>query len=469
MKKLVLLLFLGLNYLFSYELPDSLKTALENTGRSDSLLTEYALKNYRQERDNSLAIAQDILRKNSDDSLAQAHAYTILGLNAWEKDAQQALAFFEKALSFYNTAKDKQNAAKIMSYIGTIYKNSGHDKEALEIFVKSVDLYQSQSEQNQQKFASEVQNLRKIGSRRAFERNLILVITAIISLIFLLNYFLYLSTKQEILLRKKNEEEIIKLNKSLANRVQEEVEKYKKQQEFLNRKSKLEALGTLVAGIAHEINQPLGQMAIGIDNILFKLHKHSEINHDYIEAKCDSFLENIDRSQAIIRQIKSYSNAKNEDVPQIVEVQKALFNALTLSQGEIRKIGTDLVLNIPEEPFYTFGYANKLEQVFLNLLTNAKDALAERGTDSSPQLIIELKKGKRLQIFIKDNGCGIPDAHKDKIFDPFFSTKTPDKGTGLGLSIVYGIIAEMQGEISCYQEDGFTAFKVDLPLKEQHA
>ena len=129
-----------------------------------------------------------------------------------------------------------------------------------------------------------------------------------------------------------------------------------------------------------------------------------------------------------------------------------------------------LKINLESDLSFVHGNKFKLEQVILNLLTNAKDAVEERFKEADDQnyqkeiKICTRKENSNLVLELEDNGKGITPGNLDKIFDPFFTTKDPEKGTGLGLSIVYGIIEEMAGEITVRSDlDRYTKFEITIP------
>ncbi len=276
-----------------------------------------------------------------------------------------------------------------------------------------------------------------------------------------------LSFLTDITERKRTAEELHELNQHLEQRVQEELSKIEKQQQMLIQKSKLESLGELAAGIAHEINQPLGGIAMGIDNILIKISEN-KLSKKYLQEKFEIIFKDIERIRNIINHVRLFS--KDQDIGdfEIIEINQVIKDALSMVNTQYRNHNVKMELQL-ENNIYTYGNKYKLEQVILNLLSNAKDAIDEKEsmktTDNYQKQIKVISKSNidKLFIEVEDNGKGIPEKTLINVFDPFFTTKQNDKGTGLGLSISYGIIKEMKGDITVDSEYGeYTKMQISL-------
>jgi C4-dicarboxylate-specific signal transduction histidine kinase len=277
----------------------------------------------------------------------------------------------------------------------------------------------------------------------------------------------------DISARKKTDEELKKLNRNLEQRVQEELLKIREQQEMLIQKSKLESLGELAAGIAHEINQPLGSISMSLDNLQIKLQS-GEITEEYTKRKMDSVFRDIERIRNIIEHVRIFSRDQQDAVIEPVSISEVVHNALSLISRQYDNIGIDLQIKYSSRNDTTLGNKYKLEQVVLNLLSNARHAVIEKDKSeiSSYKKTIKITtfaNRKSCGLIIHDNGTGIPESILGNIFDPFFTTKQEEMGTGLGLSIIYGIIKEMKGDIQASSSEGkYTRLVVTLPLyKEQ--
>lgn len=269
------------------------------------------------------------------------------------------------------------------------------------------------------------------------------------------------------------ENDLKELNLHLEKRVKEELKKREKQQQLLIQKSKLESIGELAAGIAHEINQPLGGISMGLDNILFKLSIDS-ISEEYVRKKIDALFQDIDRIRQIINHVRVFSRDQKNLVDDTVNINDVIHDSLSLISKQYHNHNIEIALKLSDKFCLTSGNKYRLEQVFLNLLSNAKYAVDEKSIltdDADYSKMIEIstyKDEKYVVVEILDNGAGIPEKHLPNIFDPFFTTKDVETGTGLGLSISYGIIKEMKGEIEVEsKENEYTKVIVIMPLSSE--
>jgi len=279
--------------------------------------------------------------------------------------------------------------------------------------------------------------------------------------------------QREIKERIQAENELKKLNLTLEKRVVEELKKREKQQQLLIQKSKLESIGELAAGIAHEINQPLGGISMGLDNILFKL-SYGGVSEEYLKTKIDALFKDIDRIRQIINHVRIFSRDQKNLVDEPININEVIQDTLSLITKQYQNHNVDIALDLESGCCHTTGNKYRIEQVLLNLLSNAKYAVDER--------FRQLKTGYQKKIGIRthtsndyivvdiiDNGIGIPEKYINNIFDPFFTTKEVEKGTGLGLSISYGIIQEMKGSILVEsRENEYTKMSIHLPRIEYH-
>ena len=271
---------------------------------------------------------------------------------------------------------------------------------------------------------------------------------------------------RELLSKAREELEIA--NTYLENRVREEVEKRERQKALLIQRSKLESLGKLAAGIAHEVNQPLAGISMGLDNIIFKVST-GKADQEYLKNKFEVLQGHIERIKRIIDHVRTFSREQTSDFIEKVNVIEVLENALSIVGTQYENHRVNITYDIAEIPGFVLGNKYKLEQVLLNLLTNAKDAVDEKekstGEDFHKEVNITIRfDDKKIYIDIRDNGTGIPHWAIDKVFDPFFTTKDMERGTGLGLSVSYGIVKEMKGDILIDTLIGeYTEMTVTLP------
>lgn len=279
--------------------------------------------------------------------------------------------------------------------------------------------------------------------------------------------------QKEIKERIQAEDELKELAVNLEKRVKEELKKRQRQQQLLIQKSKLESMGELSAGIAHEINQPLGGISMGLDNILFKLSMDG-LSEEYLTNKINALFKDIDRIRQIINHVRIFSRDQDSEMLEEIDLNEVIYDALSMVSKQYNNHNIKIVLKLAEKKCYTLGNKYRIEQVILNLLSNAKYAVEERqklskGDVYSKKITIRSYGVNGNVVFeIEDNGTGIPKKNVDNIFDPFFTTKDVENGTGLGLSITYGIIKEMKGEISVDSKvNDFTRIRVSLPITKQ--
>lgn len=267
---------------------------------------------------------------------------------------------------------------------------------------------------------------------------------------------------------KRYQTELKELNQNLEQRVIEELGKTEQQRQLLIQKSKLESLGKLAAGMAHEINQPLGGISMGLENIMLKANRN-QLSNNYLKEKINHLYENISRIKLIIDHIRTFSRDQQRTAFSKVNLNDVVDSTLLLVGTQYSNHSIKLTINKYPKPLYYNGNQYKLEQVLLNLLSNAKDAVDDKADQESVgyerNITIATFEEKNVVVLsITDNGTGIPEDVKEHIFEPFFTTKEIAKGTGLGLSIVYGIIEEVKGSIKIESKKGeFTRITVTLP------
>jgi len=272
-----------------------------------------------------------------------------------------------------------------------------------------------------------------------------------------------------ITLRKLAQLNLTELNKNLKKRIEVEVEKAKSQQQLLIQKSKLESLGELSAGLAHEINQPMGGISMGLENIMYKI-SNKELTSDYVESKIKFLFKDIERIKKIIEHVRTFSRDQQKTDQEIFDINTVIINTISLINRQYTNHQVDLQFEDSDIKLTTLGNPFKLEQVFLNLLSNAKSAVDKRASLNIEPFTKQIKIScstydKHIYIKVKDNGIGIPREIIDRIFDPFFTTKDEESGTGLGLSISYGIINEMKGTIEVISTPKeHTEITIKLPL-----
>jgi len=233
----------------------------------------------------------------------------------------------------------------------------------------------------------------------------------------------------------------------------------------LRQTQKLEAIGTLASGVAHEINNPL-MGVMGYAEIL-----QQRIDEPKQKEYIDGILEESHRIAEIVRSLLHFARQDDADFT-VISASRIVMDALRLVRTvfrhdliEIRTIFHEDVPEITCRP-------GQIQQIIVNLMTNARDALNERYAGADPNKRIDLtvsrlvdEEGDWVRLTVEDTGHGIAPEFRERVFDPFFSTKPRDVGTGLGLSVCHGIAKEHQGRLLLDSEvDRFTRMHLDLPV-----
>lgn len=216
-------------------------------------------------------------------------------------------------------------------------------------------------------------------------------------------------------------------------------------------------LGQMASGIAHEINQPLNIISMVMDRILFDTSKTGAIKYELLKGKSDKIFENITRISNIIDQVRIFSRSHDNYILTEFDINTAIENASSMLTEQFKQLQINLDIALDKEIPYIIGNTHKFEQVIINLLVNAKDAVIERSEKQKEysELIIGIKtwqEGQFIVAEITDNGIGFDNVGMQKAMIPFYTTKEEGKGTGLGLSICYQIIKEMNGKIDISSE-----------------
>ncbi len=282
------------------------------------------------------------------------------------------------------------------------------------------------------------------------------------------SYLIFIS---DINARKIAEKSLNELNKSLEERIREKVEHLKQQQQLLMQKSKLESMGELSAGLAHEINQPLVGISLGLDNIQMRLTNKDEVDKQYIQNKLKFLFSDIERINQIIQHVRLFSREQEFSIEDDVDVNEVISNALSLMKMQLKNHYIEINIQLSEKPLIIKGNQYRFEQVLVNLLSNAKYAVERKEKNSNNAnykkhiTIKSFRHNNTAHVLIQDNGIGIDKNIINNIFNPFFTTKNEKQGTGLGLSISYGIVREMKGNIYVESElNKKTTFTVELPI-----
>ncbi|MCS7173273.1 MAG: ATP-binding protein [Armatimonadetes bacterium] len=242
----------------------------------------------------------------------------------------------------------------------------------------------------------------------------------------------------------------------LERMVAERTQQLERTQARLVQSEKLAALGQLVAGVAHELNNPLTSV-LGYAQLL----EAGELEGEDARRALGIVLQEADRARRIVQNLLTFARQQaHERGP--VDVNAALEQTVALRRYELERAGVEFVLDLAQDLPPIEGDLYQLQQVFLNLINNAAQALA--GGRGRIEIRTTHREG-RVVVEVADTGPGIPPEHLHRIFDPFFTTKDPGQGTGLGLSISYGIVRDHGGEIYADNRlEGGARFVIELPV-----
>jgi len=254
-------------------------------------------------------------------------------------------------------------------------------------------------------------------------------------------------------------------------------------QQQLQQAQKMETLGTLVAGVAHEINNPINLIMYNLPLIQKVWHdllpvlmaqrekapdrKYGGFTYDFLSDNLPQLVSDMDmaanRVAKIVADLKNFSRQSNVAEKKQLQVNTAVRNALRLAQTTIRKSGVKLELKLTENLPLIEGNLQNIEQIILNIIINAIQSIDHDHGHVEITTGFQIKDG-RIYIRIEDNGCGISPLVSEKIFLPFVTNKQAEGGTGLGLSVTYSLVKAHDGEISFESREGEgTIFRVFLP------
>ena len=244
--------------------------------------------------------------------------------------------------------------------------------------------------------------------------------------------------------------------------VQRREQELREKQEQLVQAGKLATLGELTTGVAHELNNPLNNIGLFVGNVIDLIQLGTaDTDPQRILHELGKAMQQVRKATEIISHLRTFGRAAAVSF-EPVNLLQVVERAISLMHEQLRLRQIEVQLQFPAEEVMVFGNAIQLEQVMLNLLTNARDALTNMA-----QKVITITcalESENVELRVRDTGPGIPVDFEQRIFDPFFTTKEVGAGTGLGLSITYGIIKDHQGAIVVENHPGEGAyFLIQLP------
>jgi len=269
------------------------------------------------------------------------------------------------------------------------------------------------------------------------------------------------------------EAEIVATNFSFHGRaarllVVRDVTERKQVQEQLMQATKLATLGEMAAGLVHELSQPLNIIRLTAEGALLFIER-GKGSPEWIAEQLQLVADQAQRTAEIIDDIRIFSRRDNSPL-QVFDAVAAVRAAIGVPGSQMRPDDIALVTNLPSAPVPVRGRRVQLEQVVMNLLSNAHHALKEKrerhpaGDWRGTVRVSAEAIGRDLRIVVLDNGPGIPPEVRARIFEPFFTTKDAGRGTGLGLSVSFGIINAMGGRLEVLDQEGGACFGISLPI-----
>ena len=232
---------------------------------------------------------------------------------------------------------------------------------------------------------------------------------------------------------------------------------------------KMTTLGVMAAGMAHEINQPLNVIQVCADFFLKMLNRGQKIEDDDLRSMANDIVANVERASGVIKHVRDFAR-QSEPVRTRVNINDPVNDVFKVLGHQLKVHDVDVKLDLDANIPNILAEHNRLEQVFINLVSNAIDAMDEKDnrpefSDKQKQLTIQsgVENG-HVCVKVIDTGTGMSEEVKSKIFEPFYTTKKVGKGTGLGVSISYGIVQDYKGTIEIESELGKgTTFILKFP------
>jgi signal transduction histidine kinase len=251
------------------------------------------------------------------------------------------------------------------------------------------------------------------------------------------------------------------LNRSLEQRVEEEVAKNRQKDHLLLQQNRHAAMGEMVRNIAHQWRQPLNSLAIEMQNIELA-HEEKRLDGEYLQKRLEKGRLLIDQMSATIDDFSNFFMPSKAKV--LFCINETILDVLAIMEATFKHLRIDVELNGMEEPVRYVGHENEFAHVILNLLNNAKDAMVASGV-LKPRIVVELTGSREsVRIEIADNGGGIDESVIEQIFDPYFTTKQDTKGMGVGLYMSKMIIEEhMGGRLEARNNEEGAVFTITLP------
>ena len=245
-----------------------------------------------------------------------------------------------------------------------------------------------------------------------------------------------------------------------------------KAEEQLIQAGKMATLGEMSAGVAHELNQPLSVIKTAASFLKKKIDREQPVRPDILQTLVEEMDKQVDRASNIITHLRQFG--RKTDIRKVeVQLNDCIRGTFTVLGRQLEVHGIKVELELDDSIPLIKGDRNRLEQVFLNLIMNARDALDEKEANAAGDPVEKVLRirsyleGNAVVATVTDSGVGMSEAVREKVFEPFYTTKPVGKGTGLGLSISFGIVRDYDGTIEVESKQGRgTTFKLSFPAAE---
>ena len=243
--------------------------------------------------------------------------------------------------------------------------------------------------------------------------------------------------------------------------------------------SQLIALGELAATVVHELNQPLSGISLASSVLKQAMELNEELDREHLNEGVTMIAEQAERMKRLIRHMRMFSRDHTQEADEPVQINQVVQTALQVAGAQLTSRGIALYLDLADDIAPVLGNPYRLEQVVINLVNNARDALGEKERQLNDKKSVNgekslwvrtLARAEGVAVEVEDNGMGVGEDHRSRLFEAFFTTKTKEAGTGLGLSISSSIVRDYGGTIECESQVGKGAlFRVTIPSVEAAA
>ncbi len=441
-------------------------------GEIDKALSYYnlALKTHTKNADKSsqasvyLNLSDIYLTKRNNIALAKQYLEQAKNLTVGINQPDLRVKLLQQLSLYHEIVKDYPLALRYYKELGALQDSINANRYSKSLAAQE-NKYELESKEKQIEILRQNIELNKqIVQKSKLLRNYLMIIIALAMITALVLWWRYLSLRKINRLVMENDAKLQAMNQSLEQRVEQEIEIRRLHEQKAFQQARLASLGELAAGIAHELNQPLHSLAFTLDNMLLYLNSN-EADPKYLNSKLDYLFDDISRMRKSIDHIRHFSRQKSDIPDEDFDVNEAVMQTISLIRKQYTKQGVEIITQLEPALPHLFGNPFKLEQVLLNLLSNARDAVTDMDKSRRKVELSTFVAKDNVMIICKDFGKGMNEETREKAFNSFFTTKDMNRGTGLGLTISKGIVEDMGGSIHIESEaEVGTNVSISLPV-----